>query len=374
MNTRGSVFRSLLILAILGLIITNTPSTYAQDSAITGKSIFKVNIRAIPGTAGGVLAVLAEGEEVTAIGRTDGNNWIQIEDGATTGWVAAWLLVFSADTSSLPVTTDIQPPSANEGGPFALISPYNVNIRSAPTVDAEVIKLLPFSTEAEATGRTQNSSWVRVRYQEAEGWAAAWLVILNGDINALPVEGGAGLPPGEPAPTPTPVAPPAPSPGTGTTVYAPYRVNIRSAPNLAGTVLDLLPFQATADAVGRNAGNNWIQIEYNGTQGWVAAWVVLASENTATLPVTSDSNEVAPVDGDLTGKSIYGTTIRSGPGVNYGAVATLPADAEVNLLARMEDSSWFKVRYQDVEGWIAGWILLTSGDYNNLPVEEPTTP
>jgi uncharacterized protein YraI len=381
MNCKSRIMVSLGVLLVLSLLLTSMlPVAQAQDKKVlTGKSLFNINIRATPGINSAVIGVLPSNQEATAIGRTAGNNWIQVEYQGTTGWMAAWLLFFTGDTYSLPVTSDIQPPTISTGHPLTVISPYNVNIRKDPQVGAEVLATLPFNTEASATGRNETSSWVRVEYQDVEGWTAAWLVLLGGDINGLPVADGTTPPPPRITPTPTPTPeggktqPPAPA--TGITVLAPYRVNIRSAPIVDGTVIDVLPFNAKAAAIGRNAGNNWIQVEYNGTRGWVAGWVVHVSEATSSLPVTSDSTEITKVNVGLTGLGIYEIIIRSGPGMNFATLATLPANTNANLLARSADSDWIKLRYQGIDGWAAAWVLIASADINNLPVEEsPNAP
>jgi uncharacterized protein YraI len=372
MNLRFKILASLGVLVIMSLWLTGVlPVAQAQgDTTLTGRSVFDVNIRSTPGINSAVIGVLPGHEEATAVGRTSGNNWIQIQYQGTTGWVAAWVMVFSGDTALLPVTTEIQPPPASSGGPFVLLSPYNVNVRA-----------VPFNTEASATGRNNASSWVRVRYNDVEGWAAAWLVILNGDINALPVAGEAAPPPEEkPTATPTPKAsastpPPPQAPQEGFTVLAPFRINVRSAPNLDGSVLDVLPLGASALAVGRNAGNNWVQVEYNGTRGWVAVWVVVASDDTLLLPVTSNSTQVTEAEVDLTGAGIHELIIRAGPGLNFAPLGTLPANTSAPLMARTEGSNWVRLSYGGVEGWVAAWLLVASADLNNLPVEAvPTAP
>src|SRR5574341_418501 len=165
-----------------------------------------------------------------------------------------------------------------------------------------------------------------------------------------------------------------PSP-TGITVFTPFRVNVRSMPTIDGAILDILSAGTTVNAIGRNAGNNWLQVEYGSTTGWVAVWVVMASEATSALPVTDSSAAVAVVGFDLYGRGVYDLVMRAGPGLNYGTLATIPAGTEVLLLARTADSDWLKATYQGTEGWLAAWVTVGNGDFNNLEVEEePAAP
>ena len=156
-------------------------------------------------------------------------------------------------------------------------------------------------------------------------------------------------------------------------VTTPFRVNIRAMPSVSGPVLDVMPVNAQAAAIGRNAGNNWLQVQYGETLGWVAKWVVVASSNTTGLPITSDIVEVQPLapGATITGSSIYNIVIRSGPGTQFGDVGQIPAFTSVNLLARTADSAWVRVNYQGVEGWAAAWVMTASTDMNSLPPQQP---
>lgn len=373
-------------IVLLGLLLVGTAIVAAQDAdVLVGRAVFDTNIRATPGVYSSVIGVLPGNQEVVAIGRTPANNWVQIDQEGTVGWVAAWVLVFSGDTADLPITTDNQPAPANTGGPFTARSPYSTNIRSAPDINADVLIVLPFNTSATANGRTEDSSWLRVTYGGVEGWAAAWLITLDQDIIALPVAGGAVLPTPTPDPNVTPTATPTGTPPTATpspsseppaassgiTVLAPFRLNIRSEPSLNSSVLGVLPFSTPTPAIGRNAANNWIQITYGSTTGWVASWLVIVSDNINLLPATSNSTEVTPFGGTppITAYGIYDTTIRAGPGLIFNPQAVLPADTEVTPTARSEENDWLEIAYQGSEGWISSWNLIGSGDFANLPVE-----
>ncbi len=377
-------FRLRFVLLALVLLLSSTVIVAAQGAdVLVGRAVFDTNIRATPGVHSSVIGILPGNQEMVAIGRTEANNWIQIDYQGTIGWVAAWVTVFSGDTAELPVSTDNQPAPANTGGPFTARSPYSTNIRSAPDVNASVLKVLPYNTNATANGRTENSSWVRVKYDGVEGWVAAWLTTLDQDIIALPVAGGAVFPTRTPDPNITPSVTPTGTPPTATptpkppadssaaTVQAPFRVNIRQDPTLGSTVIDVMPFSTPTAAIGRNAASNWVQVKYGSTTGWVAAWLVIASDNITLLPVTSSNAEVVPFTGTppITAYSIYDITIRAGPGLIFNPQAVLPPNTDVTPTARSEENDWLKIAYQGSEGWISAWNLIGTGDFTNLPVE-----
>jgi N-acetylmuramoyl-L-alanine amidase len=337
---------------------------------------------------------LPAGDKVVAIGRNEGNNWVQVQYGSTTGWVAGWLTVYSGDTALLPIASSVNPQPVGGPAPLDMTSPFNVNMRSNPDTKAGLVVMIPFHAHASAIGRTNSSSWVNVNYDGTTGWVARWLVILSGDVNVLPVTSGEtpeetpifatepadGTPAviptvsGTPSSEGSPIPPP---PDGGIAVKTPGKANIRSAPSSEAPIIGVMSYSdINAVAVGQNASRNWLQVVNGGTSGWVARWVVLTSDSTAGLPITSDNGEVLPVPGGsaVLVKGIYDIFIRSGPGTNYGSLAALPAYTSVTANARTANNDWVKVSFQNVEGWVAAWVITASGDYTNLPVEETGVP
>src|SRR5262245_58252814 len=239
------VMRTILVvsaIALMGIALIPVSPALAQGQvAFSGNSVAEINIRSAPGVNASSIGVLPPGEKMTAIGRNLGNNWIQIQFGTTTGWVASWVTLYSGDTVLLPVITDDtpEPSEAEKAGPFIVTSPFNVNVRTDPDIDARVLTIMPFTGEATAIGRTDVSNWVHVQYKSTTGWVAKWRVLLSADIIALPVDNGSftpsnpstpttpkptGTPGGAPA---TPAGPPTSLPQGGITIQAPSRANVR---------------------------------------------------------------------------------------------------------------------------------------------------
>lgn len=374
MDRRKLLVLSSLFLFVLGLsLVFSAAPAFAQDEdALTGTALFDVNIRAAPGTNRAVIGRLPYGTKVTAIGRSEGNNWIQIESEETTGWVAAWLLIFSDDTSQLPVTTDVEPPPASDKGPFDLVTPYNMNLRGSPGLSSPVLEVIPFNTAVQAVARSADSSWIKIKSGPREGWIAAWLVVMRGDINQLPVSSSAVA--GRPTTERPPQAATAPRPAVSdVTILTPYQVNLRAEPDIKADVVAVVPFNKLVAVTGRSAGNNWVEVSYEGAKGWVAAWIVPISGDPLELPVTSPSTEfVKTYEESITAQAFVDLTIRSKPDSITPVVGTLAAGTEVEVLARTEDSAWVRVKVDEIEGWVIAWPLIASADMNNLPVETPS--
>ena len=337
------------------------------DEGIAGKSYYNVNIRTAPGTDRPIIGTVPAGSEFVAIGRDETNSWVQVELEGTTGWSAAWLFVFEKDTIDLRVTTDVEAPPASEPGPFDMLVPFTMNLRALPTTEGPVLAELPYLSRVQAIARDETNSWVMVEYDEEQGWLALWLVVLLGDVTQLPLEEGMVT---------TTIKPPATTstaPATGITVTAPHTTNMRLAPDPNAPVVAELPYGIKGNAIGRNAGSNWILVEYDGDEGWVARWSVWVSDNFSGLPVEDDSDETIPtIEDTITAQAVFDLTVRANPGGNqYAPVGLISAGETFEPLARTEDSQWLKVSVDGTQGWVAGWPVLPNADLNLLPVEEP---
>lgn len=78
-------------------------------------------------------------------------------------------------------------------------------------------------------------------------------------------------------------------------------INFRSGPSLNDEIIGLFAPDARAEAIGRNAAGDWVQINYDGQTGWVFAPLTTPSGNVQDLEVTSANIvEIAVADGRFT--------------------------------------------------------------------------
>ena len=90
---------------------TSTPA------GVTVTAQGNVNLRQGPGTEYTTVGVLTQGQTVRAYGRNAGGNWLIVDTGHVSSWVATWVVAVSGDVNSLPVmsappTPTWQPPAA----------------------------------------------------------------------------------------------------------------------------------------------------------------------------------------------------------------------------------------------------------------------
>jgi hypothetical protein len=83
---------------------TSRPMT-PTPGVVTVTTTDNVRVRAGPGTKFGVLATMANGSSLTAVGRNADNSWIQIQQPGKTdlGWLIVDYVTVSGDINSLPV-------------------------------------------------------------------------------------------------------------------------------------------------------------------------------------------------------------------------------------------------------------------------------
>jgi uncharacterized protein YkwD/uncharacterized protein YraI len=155
--------------------------TAAPDQSLTATSISPVELRGAPDSDGGVMSTIPAAAVVTLTGDAQDGYLGVVFDGQQ-GWAdAAYLQV--ADASS--TTTALQPATAeNDATQTAALAPASgldappgaqavttteVNLRSQPSANAEVLSILPAGSPVSLTG-SQANGYVNVRVNGQAGW------------------------------------------------------------------------------------------------------------------------------------------------------------------------------------------------------------
>ena len=157
------------------------------------------------------------------------------------------------------------PESPEPTSPVTATATTTIRLRSGPDVSFEQIGFLPLDAEVPVTGKNADGSWLFVEYEGLQGWAAGWLMRINGDLNGVPI---LDMPQEDAVPT-------AASEST---------VHIRSGPGTDYSLLGSLPPNESVPVVGRSEAAPWLLIEYQGIQGWVADWLVAVEGDLSLVP------------------------------------------------------------------------------------------
>jgi len=189
--------------------------------------------------------------------------------------------------------------SAQSGVRVVVVNEF-LNVRVTPAIGAPVIGTVEAGYVFDIiTARSGDDQWLRVDYLCSEGWInIAPLVILEGDIFALPTHDPRSMPFGG-----------FEAPRSGITTAssdilgrATDGLRIRSGPSTGYPTIGNINFNQQFYITGRNRCGSWIQVNFEGTLGWVSATFVeqIGPGNIQTLPEGGVVAEAATpqIDGD----------------------------------------------------------------------------
>jgi uncharacterized protein YgiM (DUF1202 family) len=158
-----------------------------------------------------------------------------------------------------------------------------VNLRAAPSTDAELLLQVPAGEVLSVLGRNPLGDWYHVRLDTGEtGWMLAELLMQNvGTIQA--VYEATPLPPQRYGEL-----------GRVGRVLAPVGVNLRQAPDVGFPTITSLPDGTQVIIVARSPYSPWVKVEVNGITGWLALVTLDTEVVVDALPV--DYNVPPPPD------------------------------------------------------------------------------
>lgn len=252
----------------------------------------------------------------------------------------------------------------------------NLNLRSGPGLEYEILATLPAGSVVGFTGFTDGTGdWVQVDAADGPlGWVVArFLSNVPSGLQVRPAD----LPEEEMA-TPTPEMQEEVSFSSAVvTTTTTYNLNVRSGPGTEFAIIDTLPAGSVVGFTGFTDGTGeWIQIDAaTGPLGWVAANYLsnvpeglqvrpadLPEEEMAT-PTPEPQEAVSFSSAVVTATTTANLNIRSGPGLEYDVLDTLPQGSVVGFTGFMDASGdWVEV---DAAAGPVGWVV---GRYlSNVP-------
>jgi uncharacterized protein YgiM (DUF1202 family) len=304
-----------------------------------------LNIRSAAGTSATIVDTLPTGATGTiTAGPTaaNGYDWYQLDAG---GWVAG---------DFLALATSGPPPSGDFAvGDDIYVFDGPVNLRSAAGLSGTVLEILPQDTTGEVVGgptAADSYDWYQI---ETTGGQTGWVA---GDFLALAT----------------------PDPGDdftiGDEIYVfDGPVNLRNAAGLSGTILEILPQDATGEVIGGPTaadGYDWYQIETSlGATGWVAG-SFLALDNNG--PVVPPGN--FPVN-SFVFVNVPKLNLRSTASTDGAVLQTMTDGAIATVLSgpvSADGYAWYELSVGEgavtVTGWAAGEYLTGGVELGSFAV------
>lgn len=272
-------------------------------------------VRLEPATEAQVVGEALLSTVLVATGRTDAADWllVTLPDGRR-GWILSGLIQAAGDATTLPVQpadylltagvlTAVTPtPASATNGGFTLevsgvvpAAPYTntlpitgqavaisdtvgVNARTAPTLTANILTVLPNGAVLPALGRSPDNLWVQVELPDKQlAWVFRDAVNVSSNIDNAPVVGGEG----------DLATPAAPTDGAPTaTIASLLGSNVRATPGNDSEPIETAARGTTFPVTGRSADSTWLQVQLaNGATGWILATTAELNVDVATLPV-----------------------------------------------------------------------------------------
>ena len=306
------------IIGILLLSLFHTmPTTYANaDSVIVDTA--SLHIRSGPGLTYDVTGSLKKGTQVE--GLSTSGDWIEIQDGNHSGWIASWLTTaadFSAGTTTTIVSRVDQ-----------------LNIRSAPAVGSAVLGRMFAGDEALMT--KQDGKWAAITHNGITGWVHTDYITQLVEQTSTPA-------------TTEPVEQTATAELFTVAVDA---LNVRKKADLSSKRIGLIERGESYSV--KKIDGNWVQIAVDEkNQGWVYSFHgTLSSGGTQTI----DEAEF----GTVTLLS-NGTNIRTEATTSSEIVTRADAGQKFSIIK--DSGDWYEIALPTGEtAFVAKWVVSTADE------------
>lgn len=201
---------------------------------------------------------------------------------------------FSIVLLAIALLISVNIASAQSGVRAVVVNEF-ANVRVVPAIGATVRGTVPSGWIFEViTARSPDNEWLRVDFNGDEGWVnVATLTILAGDAGALPVADPRTIPYGG-----------FESPRAGLTsatsdisARLTSGLRVRAGPSTGYPVLANALYNSLVPLLGRTASSGWVQINFEGTLGWIATRYIEVQNgaNLASLTIDGIVAESLPI-------------------------------------------------------------------------------
>ena len=347
----------LAALAVLFCLTVLLPAAVAAKPRPAWVIPQTLTVRSGPRTESKRLGALSRGAKVYVI--AFGNKWCWCSlPGGGKGWVAEWMLQFSADKgrqlagSAKPAASHTV---AAKGTPPAWINVSTANVRSAPGLGGDSYGTLKCGDKVYVLGR--RGDWVKCKTPGGSGW-------VRGDLLEYNISDGRKL--AAAAGKSAVAAKPASSSGGGSQGIAKAyvtedKVFLRSGP---GSRFDKRAALVKGQTLYISAKHGmWRKVTvHGGDSGWIAAWLIKQDDS---KPASGGSGsgtgssgpEVARTDHVLSAWiTADKANIHARPSSESATKFQLKQGTKVRIAAVA--GHWCKMRTDTGNyGWVAGWLV-----------------
>ena len=321
---------------------------------------FRLNVRNAPASNATVVATLIQGEIVNILGRSSNSAWVYINyGGGSQGWIASGEFTPRISLAGLPVIAAPAVPTPVPGAPTApplargitgQARAGSIRVNTAAGNDHGTITHLREGEQVQILGRAAELPWYYIFFRgNTLGWVDSANIVTSASQASIPIVPQT-LPVGENQTPPATGGPPTTPTGPTATVIT-GRLNVRSGAGAGYPVVDVVSRGDVLPIVGRDSASKWLQVRTpSGRIGWVNGDFTRKAGNVGQAPVESPSQQTAIVEAGA-------LNVRSGPGPEHNAIATIPRNTVVTIVERQ--ANWARIIAGDVNGWVdTGFLRL----------------
>jgi len=268
--------------------------------------------------------------------------------------------------------------SAQANAPHAVVNTYELNVRGGPGVGYDIVTTVPGGTVLPVTGLSADREWYEVEVAMNAGWVRGHYVLDRGDWSDVP---WAGRPVIENLGT-----------GTDFDLKLPHVVvntsylNARTGPGIGNDVLVVLPGGTTLLVTEIDRDGRWYQVETSAGSAWINSRYTAIRGNLSQIPRTGADDMamqmMAPPQPEVPAGAphlVVNTSylnIRSGPGIGYDIILTVPGGTELAVEMIGADGKWYQVITSAGSGWLNSNYTVGRGVFSSVPqvvVHDPLT-
>ena len=204
----------------------------------------------------------------------------------------------------------------------------SLNLRTAASLSATIILVMPRGATVNTTGSTQNG-FSQLTYQGTTGWASTQYLSIGSSpgpviSNAWVVDGS---------------------------------LNLRSGPSTSNTVLLVMPNGAQVGVTGSPQGG-FTPVRYSGTNGWAYSQYLSSTQPGSGNPPGQIISNAWVIDGSL--------NLRSGPSTSTNVLLVMPNGAQVGVTGSPQ-SGFTPVRYNGTDGFAYSQYLSSTAPGSGSP-------
>lgn len=222
-----------------------------------------------------------------------------------------------------------------------------------------------FNSYSAEVDLTEGEHRVSIEYYEETGLAGInirWELVPTTSVDNNPVDTSGNGNPIDTPPTATPIQPAS----AAIAHVATGELAVYAGPGIQYPRIGQIYLYQKFPIITKNSDGSWYELDLrDGRRGWASSDFLFRSGVT-TIPVFDENS----VNGQVmeTGISLSEITIRNAPGSQEEVIGMIVEDAQIEVLGRSRDSTWFLVRYGDLEGWALGLnIQLSEIHADELP-------